>query len=76
MILPSKTIKPIDSLLYVSSCVIKEMGDQSYSVDEVLAIINKSAPKAISIETLLLCFNYLYIIGKLESENEAFKIKL
>jgi hypothetical protein len=76
MILPSKTIKPVDSLIYISSHIIREMGHGSHSIDEVLAKVNKSIPKKISIETLLLCFNYLYIIGKLENEHETVKIKL
>lgn len=76
MILPSKTIKPVDSLLYISSFVIKEMGNESLTVDEVLTKVNRSIQKKISIETLLLCFNYLYVVGKLESDNETVKIKL
>lgn len=75
MILPSKTIKPVDSLLYISSFVIKKMGNESLTVDEVLTRVNQSIQKKISIETLLLCFNYLYVVGKLESNDETVKIK-
>ncbi len=75
MILPSKTIKPVDSLFCISSYIIEEMGTKELAVDEIHKKLMVSYPKAVSIETLLLCLNYLYIIGKLENNNEVIKIK-
>ncbi len=76
MILPSKTIKPVDSLFCISSYVVKEIVNEWLTVDEIHEKINKTYPKAVSIESLLLCLDYLFIIGKLEKNNEAIKIKL
>lgn len=76
MILPNKTIKPADSLLYISSYVIKILEHKELSIDDVYENIRNIYPKKISIETLLLCLSYLYIIGKLEHQNETIKIKL
>jgi len=76
MILPTKSIKPVDSLFCIASCIIEETGDQELAIEEIHERVNKSYPKSISIETLLLCLNYLFIIGKLERNNEAIKIKL
>lgn len=75
MILPSKTIKPIDSLFCISSYVLHEIGIETLTVDEIFIKIEKSYPKKINIETLLLCLNYLFIIGKLEGSDETIKAK-
>ena len=75
MILPSKTIKPVDSLFCISSYILNELGDEALTVDEIFIKMEESYPKKISIELLLLCLNYLFIIGKLESSNETVKIK-
>jgi len=76
MILPTKTIKPVDSLFCISSYIIEEAKEERLTVDEIHEKINQSYPKTISIETVLLCLNYLFIIGKLERINETVKIKL
>ncbi len=76
MILPTKTIKPIDSLFCISSYIIEEALDHSSTFDEIYEKIKKSYPKEISIETMLLCLDYLFIVGKLEIKDEVIKIKL
>ena len=76
MILPSKTVKPIDSLFCISSYVVKVIGNKWLSIDEIHENINRAYPKSVSIETLLLCLDYLFIIGKLERNNEVIKIKI
>ncbi|MFT7432556.1 MAG: hypothetical protein ACI9TY_000168 [Alphaproteobacteria bacterium] len=76
MILPNKSVRPIDSLFYISSNVLKIMGTQDISVDKLHDQLNKNHPKPISIETILLCLNYLFIIGKLEGTDEAIRIKI
>jgi len=76
MILPSKTIKPIDSIFCISSYVVKAIGSKELAIDEVYTKLIKIYPKKISMETLMLCFNFLFVIGKLESKNDIVKIKL
>ncbi len=76
MILPTKSIKSVDSLFCISSCIIEVTGDQELTIDEIHERINQSYPKKINIEILLMCLNFLFIIGKLERNNETIKIKL
>lgn len=75
MILPTKTIKPVDSLFCISSYILDAMQDNELSVDEIVEKLDESYPKKITIDVVLLCLNYLFIIGKLESHNETIKIK-
>ncbi len=74
MILPTKTIKPVDSLFCISSYIVDALEDKALSVDEIAEKLDKSYPKKITIEVVLLCLNYLFIIGKLEAHNETVNI--
>jgi hypothetical protein len=76
MILPTRSIKPIDSLFCIASYIIEEAKNKELTLDEIHKRLLKSYPKVITIETVILCINYLYIIGKLETQNEIIKIKL
>jgi len=76
MIMPNKIIKPVDCLFCISAYVVDEAKNKSMTIDDIYKKINQTYPKPISIETLLLCLNYLFIIGKLENNDEVIKIKL
>lgn len=76
MILPTKSIKPVDSLFCISSFIIEILKDGALAVDEVHRKLMSNYPKIISIETVISSINFLYIIGKVEMENETIKIKL
>lgn len=76
MILPTKTIKPVDSLFCISSFILDEASGNELSIDELHEKMRNSYPKIISIETLILCIDYLFIVGKLEMENEVINIKI
>lgn len=76
MILPSKTIRPVDSLFCISSYIVEAIGETESTIDDIFETINNSYPKSISIDIIILCLDYLYIIGKLECVNETVKIKL
>ena len=75
MIMPSKTVKPIDSLMNISSYIIKGLLEKKLTIDEILDYVNEKYYKTISIEKLLLCLDFLYMIDKIEIKNEAIKIK-
>ena len=70
MIMPTKIVKPVDSLLAISSEILKIIKVESLTVDNLLEKLNNSYYKIISIEKLLLCLDFLYIIDKIEGENE------
>jgi hypothetical protein len=76
MILPTKSIKPIDSLFCISSYIIELAKGEQLTLDAIHTRLLDSYPKTVSIETVILCINYLYMIGKLEADNEIIKIKL
>ncbi|WP_353655840.1 ABC-three component system middle component 6 [Erwinia sp. S59] len=65
MILPSKNIKPVDSLICIGAYVadiIKEAGHISF--DELLSKLNDVYPKRINSEHLALTINFLYMLGR------------
>lgn len=74
MILPTKTIKPIDSIYCISAYIVNFIKSQEkVDFDDVLDELNYVYPKEISIEKLQQCLDFLFIIGKLELENETLK---
>ncbi|NOI79269.1 hypothetical protein F0237_01255 [Vibrio tubiashii] len=77
MIMPSKIIKPIDSLLCISAFVLDTLQKaDSLDFDELLDDLNHTYPKEISVERLQQCLDFLFIINKLGVENETYKIVL
>ncbi|MGI2111870.1 ABC-three component system middle component 6 [Shewanella frigidimarina] len=73
MILPSKTVKPIDSLYCISAYVVNIMKEEEVEFNDLLDLVNKSYPKHVTIEKLQQCLDFLFIIGKVELQNETFK---
>lgn len=75
MIMPTKIIKPVDCLFSISSVALKIIQKQNISPDDLLEEINKVYYKEITIDKLLLCLNFLYLIDKIEEDNETIKFK-
>lgn len=76
MILPSKIVKPVDSLVSIGSSVLKIIAKESMSLDELHEKLNEEYYKNISIEKLILCLDFLFVINKVERDNETITIKL
>lgn len=76
MIMPTKIIKPVDSLLSISATVLVILNNKRLTVDDLLEEVNRTYYKKISIDKLLLCVNFLYLIDKVEADNETIKAKL
>ncbi len=76
MILPSKTVKPVDSLISISAYVIEILKDNPMNTDELLEIFNKKYYKEISIEKMLLAINFLYITDSVKYHNEIIKLNI
>lgn len=76
MIMPTKIIQPVDSLISISSFVLDVLKKESMSLDDLLDRLNEQYYKKISIEKLILCIDFLYIINKIESENETITINI
>lgn len=74
MILPTKIVKPVDSLYCISAYVIEQLKNYgNMGFDELLDRLNIVYPKKITIEKMQQCLDFLFIIGKLELEDETIK---
>ena len=71
MIMPTKIIKPVDSLICISPYILDILKNNSMSMDDLLIRLNKTYYKNISIDTLILCIDFLFITGKIKDNNET-----
>jgi hypothetical protein len=49
------------------------MKEEEVEFNDLLDLVNKSYPKHVTIEKLQQCLDFLFIIGKVELQNETFK---
>ncbi|WP_368044376.1 ABC-three component system middle component 6 [Pantoea ananatis] len=71
MILPSKNIKPVDSLVCIGAYVLDILNKADYlSFDDLLLNLYSSYPKKITAEHVYLAINFLYILDKIEMRND------
>ena len=77
MLMPTKIVKPVDSLFSISAYIVNILQElQSISIDELYEEVNKKYYKKITFEQLLLSLNFLFIVNKVELKNETITIKL
>ncbi|MCG8251763.1 ABC-three component system middle component 6 [Tenacibaculum finnmarkense] len=76
MIIPSKTIQPVDSLISISATIIEILMDNNMSLDDLLEVFNKRYYKKIAIDKLILAIDFLYITDKIMDNNEIIKINI
>lgn len=76
MILPTKTIQPIDSLLSISALVIEILKEKEMTLDDLFDEFNKRYYKKITIEKLILSVDFLYITNKVMDNNAIIKINI
>lgn len=78
MILPTKVLKPIDSLYCISAFVVELMlkHKQGISFENLHEELNHSYPKVVSIEKLTQCLDFLFIIGRVRLDDETLKVVL
>ncbi|MGM0938490.1 MAG: ABC-three component system middle component 6 [Pseudomonadota bacterium] len=75
MILPTKVIAPVSSLYCISAYVLDAIKcNECVGFDEIFDIVNDTYPEPIKADKLQLCLDFLFIIGQLEFDGEAFKI--
>lgn len=73
--MPTKIIKPVDSLICISSEVLNILKTENLLLDELFEKLNDAYYKKVSMDTLLLCLNFLYLIDKIEQDNATLKVK-
>jgi hypothetical protein len=76
MLMPTKIIKPVDSIFSISAYVIKALETNDMNMDELFQKVNKMYYKEISLDRLILSLNFLYIINKIELKNEIITINI
>lgn len=76
MILPTKTIQPVDSLLSISAFIIEILKERDLTLDDLFDELNKRYYKKITIEKLILSLDFLYITNKVMDKNAIIKINL
>lgn len=76
MIIPSKTVQPVDSLISISAIIIEILKDTNMSLDDLLEVFNKRYYKEIAIEKLILAIDFLYMTDKIMDNNEIIKINI
>ena len=76
MLMPTKIIKPVDSIFSISAYVIKALETNDMNIDELFQKVNKSYYKEISLDRIILSLNFLYIINKIELKNEIITINI
>jgi hypothetical protein len=76
MLMPTKIIKPVDSIFSISAFVIKVLESNDMNLDELIEEVNKTYYKRISLDKLVLSLNFLYLINKIELKNEIITINI
>ncbi|WP_366100331.1 ABC-three component system middle component 6 [Flavobacterium sp.] len=76
MILPTKTIQPVDSLLSISALIIEILKEKEMTLDDLFDEFNKRYYKKITIEKLILSVDFLYITNKVTDNNAIIKINI
>jgi|APSaa5957512622_1039677.scaffolds.fasta_scaffold10242_2 hypothetical protein len=76
MIIPTKIIRPSDSLINIGSEVLTTLKSGNSSIDTLFEKLNDTYIQKISFEKFLLCLNFLYIIDKVVIEDEIIKIRI
>jgi hypothetical protein len=76
MILPRKTIDPVDSLISISAILIEILKSKSFGLDDLLEEFNEKYYKKISIEKLILAIDFLYLTGIIQDNNEVIKFNI
>ena len=76
MILPTKTIQPVDSLLSISAFIIEILKEKELTLDDLFDEFNERYYKKITIEKLILSVDFLYMINKVMDNNAIIKINI
>jgi len=76
MLMPTKIIKPVDSLFSISAYLLKVLNKESLNLDKLHEEVNKIYYKHVSLEKIILSLNFLYTTNKVRIDNEIITINL
>ena len=75
MLIPTKIIQPVDSLISISATTIEILKKKEMNLDDLLEEFNFRYYKKITIEKLMLSLDFLFLIDKVGYKNETITIK-
>lgn len=76
MVMPTKIVKPADSIISISAYILKILKNGSINTDDLIKELNEIYCKKLGIEKMLLCLDFLFIIGKIRSDNDVIELNL
>lgn len=76
MVMPTKIVKPVDSLIAISAYIIQILKNKNMNIDDLLDALNQSYYKKIDIRKLLMCLDFLFMCGKIRNEDDVIKLNL
>jgi hypothetical protein len=76
MILPTKTIQPVDSLISISATILEILKTKNMSIEDLFEEFNAKYYKKISIEKLTLAINFLFITNTIKDNDEIITINI
>ncbi len=76
MIMPTKIVKPADSIISISAYILKILKNGSINTDDLIKELNEIYYKELGIEKMFLCLDFLFIIGKIRSNNDIIELNL
>lgn len=76
MVMPTKIVKPVDSLIAISAYIIQIIKNKNMNIDDLLDALNQAYYKKIDIRKLLMCLDFLFMCGKIRNEDDVIKLNL
>ena len=76
MILPTKTIQPVDSLISISAFILEILKTKSMTNDDLQEEFNRIYYKKVSIERLILAIDFLFITNNIKDSDEIITIRV
>ena len=76
MLMPTKIVKPADSIIGISAYMRKILKNGSINTDDLFEELNSVYFKKITIEKMLLSLDFLFIIGRIRNEGDIIELNL
>lgn len=74
--MPTKIIKPSDSIFYIASEIIALLKERKCNLDDIIEELNKRGTKKIRVEIIILSIDFLFMLGKVKLEDETIILEI
>jgi hypothetical protein len=76
MLLPTKSIKPANSIFFMTSYLVDAISNGHDNFDAAFEHIQRRYPAPVTVELVILAFDFLFMLDRIEVNGDSFKIKL